>query len=539
LADTPDPADQALFAEFQAELRKAAGISHLLRDSERFRLTGHGDVNTYAVFAETARTIIAPSGRLGIIVPTGIATDQTTSSFFGDIVRREQLDSLLDFVTNPRLWTDVGHRRYRFSILVLTGPATRSKYAEFSTLIKHPADLPPRGGRIRVPASDLLLVNPNTGTCPMFRTQRDAEITVAIYKHVPVFVRDDPEENPWSVSFMRMFDMANDSALFRTREQLEHEGWTMNGNVFVKDGMRMLPLYEGKLIHHFDHRLACYSKRSEGSHDTELPRIDFDEKNDPYRFVIPRYWVQEFDTLDELRSKPDKPVYHLGVASRLKTRHWDHSWLLGWRDICRSTDERTMICAAIPRAATGGVPLAFTEQGAELLLGAWSSIVLDYVVRQKIVGAHITQFVLKQLPVLSPQVYGEPVEWLDGSPSAGWIRGRVLELSYTAWDMQPFALDLGDGGPPFRWDEHRRTIIRAELDAAYFHLYGLDRDEVAHVLDSFDALHRREQRELGEFRTKRLILDRYDALAAAARSGVAYQTILDPSPGRGPRHARR
>ena len=80
----------------------------------------------------------------------------------------------------------------------------------------------------------------------MFQTQRDAEITIGIYKRVPVLWRDEPEENPWGLSFMRMFDMANDSGLFRTRDQLERDGWTLAGNVFVRGGKRMLPLYEAK-----------------------------------------------------------------------------------------------------------------------------------------------------------------------------------------------------------------------------------------------------------------------------------------------------
>ena len=329
LVDSDSPADRTLSDEFEAELRKAAGWSHLLRESGRYPLTGQGDINTYAVFTETAHAIIKATGRLGIIVPTGIATDQTTSPFFREIIKNHQLDSLLDFVTNPRLWTEVGHRRYRFSILVVTGSQVRAEHAEFSTLIKHPDDLPPRGRRIRVPASDLLLVNPNTGTCPMFQTQRDADITIGIYKRVPVLWRDEPEENPWGISFMRMLDMANDSGLFRTSDQLERDGWTLAGNVFVRGGKRMLPLYEAKLIHHFDHRLACYSKRPLGSQDTELPRLDLGEKNDPARSVLPRYWVQDFDTLNEQKSKPGKPVYDHGVTSRLEARHWEQGLAAG------------------------------------------------------------------------------------------------------------------------------------------------------------------------------------------------------------------
>ncbi len=140
----------------------------------------------------------------------------------------------------------------------------------------------------------------------MFQTERDAEITIRIYKHVPVLWRDEPQENPWGLSFLRMFDMANDSGLFHTKNQLEQDGWRLDGNVFIGGNQRMLPLYEAKLIHQFDHRLACYSKRPEGSRDTELPRLELSEKDDPYRFVIPRYWVQEFDTEDEAKSTPGK-----------------------------------------------------------------------------------------------------------------------------------------------------------------------------------------------------------------------------------------
>ena len=198
-----------------------------------------------------------------------------------------------------------------------------------------------------------------------------------------------------------------------------------------------------------------------------------------------------------------------------------------------------MICSALPRVAVGNkLPLALTDGWADLLMANLSSFVIDYVARQKSAGSGMTYFIVKQLPVLPYEAYQAPASWLVGDAPTQWIRRRVLELSFTAWDMEAFARDLGDDGPPFRWDEERRTIIRAELDAAYFHLYGLDRDEAEHVMDSFDALRRREEKPqiFDEFRTKRLILDRYEAMAEAARTGGSYWTILDPPPGQGPRH---
>ena len=416
LPDSDNPADRALYVEFEAELRKAAGWSTLLRESGRYPLTGHGDINTYAVFAETAGTVIAPHGQLGIIVPTGIATDATTAPFFCHLIANHRLASLLDFVTNPQFWQEIGHGRMRFSLLTVTGKRRIVDEAEFATLTKHPSQLPPPGKRIRIAAEDLLLVNPNTGTSPMFQTRRDAEITIGIYKRVPVLWRDDPEDNPWGLAFLRMFDMANDSGLFRTSDQLERDGWTVRRNVFVRDGQRMLPLYEAKMTHHFDHRLASYDKRAAGSQDSELPRLDPDEKDDPTQSPMPRYWVAEAE-----------------VNERLAARGRDKPWLLGWRRIARSSDERTLISTIIPRQAVGDSEFLIlssqTGRLGALLAASLSSFVVDYVVRQKMAGTNLSYFIIKQVPVLPPAAYQAPVRWLDPYSPADWIRARVLELT--------------------------------------------------------------------------------------------------------------
>jgi hypothetical protein len=542
LADSDSPADQALHDAFQSELRKAAGWSHLLRESGRYPLTGRGDINTYAVFAETARTVINASGRSGLVLPTGIATDATTAPFFGDLVRNGKLVSFLDFENEAFLLSHSVDHRVRFCLLTVCGREARVNLASFAFSTRYIRDLPTR--RFAMPPEEILLVNPNTGTTPVFRSRRDAEITIGIYKRVPVLWRDEPEENPWGLSFMAMYHMANDSGHFRTRDQLEHEGWTLAGNVFVRGGKRMLPLFEAKMIHYFDHRYGTYEGQTQAQANIgTLPRLTPEQQDDPNFVVEPRYWIQEFDTLDERKSKPEKPAYSaVGVTSRLAARHWGSGWLLGWRDICRSTDERTVISACIPRAAVGDkYLLLFPQTGAWLLQANLSALALDYTARQKFAGTSLKYYLIKQLPVLPPATYEDPVTWLADAAPAEWIQERVLELAYTAWEMEPFARDLGDNGPPFRWDEGRRTLIRAELDAAYFRLYGLERDEVEHIMDSFDALRRREEKpqNFGEFYTKRLILERYDAMTEAIRANVPYPAVLDPPPGHGSRHPVR
>jgi hypothetical protein len=150
--------------------------------------------------------------------------------------------------------------------------------------------------------------------------------------------------------------------------------------------------------------------------------------------------------------------------------------------------------------------------------------------RQKLGGVSLSNFVMKQLPILPPDTYAAHAPWAPAVTLRDFILPRVLELTYTAWDLEPFGRDVGYDGPPFRWDPERRALLRAELDAAFFHLYGLSRDDTDYVLETFPIVRKNDVKAHGEYRTKRLILDAYDHMALAARTGRAYQTVLDPPP---------
>jgi hypothetical protein len=340
-----------------------------------------------------------------------------------------------------------------------------------------------------------------------------------------------------------MFDMTNDAGIFHEAREFISDDWTAYGNSFAQDGKRMLPLYEAKLIHHFDHRLACYSKRPEGNHDTELPRLDQAEKNDPFRFAIPRYWVPEFRVRDVDRSTDEDAAWIPGVETRLNSKGWDKGWLLGWRDITNATNERTVVCSALPRIGVGNnLPLLLPKtepKYAGALIASLSSFVLDFVARQKSSGTHLNYFSLKQLPVLAPRTYDRAAPWRTQETLLQWVASRVLDLTYTAWDIEAFARDLEDDGPPFRWDEERRALVRAELDAAYFHLYEIERDDMDYIMETFPIVKRHDEERFGEYRTKRMILEAYDAMADAIRTGVSFRSIVDPPPGEGPRHDPR
>jgi hypothetical protein len=452
-----------------------------VRGSSRFTLTAVGDINTYSIFSETARRLIAPDGRAGIIVPTGIATDDTCKKFFGDLVQNQNLAALTDFENRDGLFPEID-RQIKFSLLTTTKQPTPA--TKFSFFLTHPRQLEDKHRVFTLTPQDIALINPNTLTSPVFRTRADAELTRKIYQRVPVLENERTGVNPWGISFMKMLDMSNDSGLFRDSESANS-----------------LPLYEAKMLHQFDHRWATYQ-------GLDVRDASLVEKQDPDFRVTPRYWI-------------DKQVVDNKLAGK-----WDKPWLLAFRKITKAVNERTAIFTFLPYVPSGdSVQLMFPKIDKTSLLcclqANLNSLIFDFIVRQKVGGVNFCFFIVKQLPVLPPESYTpQDIEF---------INSRVLELVYTAWDMQPFAQDMGYQGAPFVWNPERRAILRAELDAKYAKLYGLNRDELRYILDpsdvygaefpseTFRVLKSKEMKEYGEYRTQRLVLAAWDLLESGGK----------------------
>ncbi|MDF5727253.1 MAG: N-6 DNA methylase [Rhizonema sp. PD38] len=462
---------------FEDAKHDAEAQSKFIRESERFPLTAVGDINTYAVFAETTRKLISPNGRVGVIVPTGIATDDTCKKFFGDLTQKQNLSSLYDFENREGLFSAI-YSRKKFSLLAISGkPIKRGNFAFFLT---QPRQLDNQARSFQLSPQDIALLNPNTLTCPVFRTSADAELTKKIYECVPVLENERTGSNPWGISFMAMFHMANDSGLFMTEA-----------------GNDLVPLYEAKMFHQFTHRWATYTNSGDIRDLTDV------EKGDTSFSVQPRYWVSRVEVKNRLADK------------------WKKDWLLGFRRICRSTDERTAIFSLVSQVGFGDsvflIASALDHPSlVSCLYACLNSLVFDFVTRQKLGGTNFSFFILKQLPILPPETYTQE--------NIEFITTRVLELVYTAWDMQPFAKDMGCDREPFIWNSNRRALLRAELDAYYAKLYGLTRDELRYILDpadvygedfpseTFRVLKNNEIKQFGEYRTRRLVLEAWDKM---------------------------
>lgn len=694
----PSRVEMRLYEEFIVARRSAEAASLFAHDSGRFPLTGVGDVNTYALFAETFLQLLAPTGRAGLIVPTGIATDDSTKAFFSEVADGK-LVSLYDLRTGPGLFSEIGHQRFKFCLLTL-GKSPSADFLFFALKVEDLAD--PRR-HFQLTPEEFHLVNPNTRTCPAFRSQYDAALTKKLYRTAPVLIEEAkidgaPDVNPWGIRFSAMFHMSADSHLFCDTSAAHGKS-------------QRLPLYEAKMIHQFDHRWATYIDAPDKPDGLDTADLSDGQRADPSCKVRPRYWVDECHVLARIARVPNRVAsawlaWHVAVqsvTSAAPTRRdeaelcyalkncsdkltlalaswvagvlfhqaageprvaepetptgtaslfdelaqpesgaptniiaiadWDSKtawtatqtaerllfsnypvlsaalkessisgkkalpafkkwalldgadsslslsedelgqlqsmdlpvngspalqfvdvwmdrrsprWLMGWRDICRATDMRTLISSVIPRAGVGDkFLLMLTKQPAPLaaaLLGCLDSLVCDYIARQKIGGTSFKYFTMKQIAVLPPSHYTES--------DLAFIVPRVLELTHTANDMQAWADDLAAYDPrpreqrrtPYGWYPERRAQLRAELDAFYAQLYGLNRDELRYILDPADApfgpggallgrdypsetfrgLKVKEERAFGEYRTRRLVLEAWDGLAADAVSAPIY-----------------
>ena len=505
---------------------RAAAALRVARKGGGYPLLGRGDVNIYSLFVERAFTLVKPEGVVGLVVPSGIASDRTAADFFKGVATEGRLRALYDFENRKVFFPDV-HASFKFCVFV-AGRAASGSDAHCGFFLQDVSELADPDRRFPLAAADFAAVNPNTGTAPVFRTRRDAELTTAIYRRLPVFVdRTGAAGEPvWPVKYERMFDMTNDSGLFRTRAELEEKegAWASGDNRFDSPSGKWLPLYEGKMVQAYDHRAASVVVNPKNLHRPAWSRENgYDEHRDPNILPEPQYWVSH-------ARLPPCPQ-----------RYW-----LGWKDVTAPTNARTMIAAFIPHSGVGNTfPVllpADVEEGAHSsgasdgqdlhaadaspfapvairILANLNALVLDYVARQKVQGQHLNLYIVEQLPVVPLETY-DTVRF--GPKTAGEIvRDAVLELTYTAHDMAPFAAGLGhvdEAGkvrPPFPWDPERRLHLRAKLDGLFFHLYGVtDRDDVRYVWSTFPIVERQEVGEHGRYRSRDLCIAYMNTLAA-------------------------
>ncbi len=490
------------YLDAQAAAEAAARVA---RECGDYPLLSGGDINLYSLFVERAAALVRKHGVVGLLTPSGIAADKGAAEFFRGISSTGRLSTLYDFENKRAFFPDVDSR-FKFCALVFGGEARSFANSRCAFYLHAVSELVEPEKILTLAAEDFAAVNPNTGAAPIFRAKRDADITIDVYRRQPVLVdrRSEPPKKVWPVRYVTMFHMTNDSRFFKKREELEREGWyPVGGNRWRKGESEAVPLYVGRMIYSYDHRSANVTVNEDNLHNAALSAgLTDTQKVEPDRYPAPQYWVSESDIPEQRR------------------------WAIGFRDIARATDMRTMIAAIVPTVAAGNtLPLLLPGAEAEavyrsfapLLLANLNSLAFDFIVRQKTQSTHVNWYIVEQLPLIRPQQF----ESSSGKRTlADFVRGEVLRLSYTAHDLAPFARDLGYDGPPFRWDEEDRRHRIARLDALFFHLYGIGRDDAAYILDTFPIVREQDEKACGRYRTRELVLAYMNAVDAGDLDSV-------------------
>lgn len=494
----------------KASARAESGI-RMARSVGDYPLLSGGDINLYSLFVERAMRLVKPEGMVGLLTPSGIASDLTASKFFKGVATEGRLRAFYDFENrrtryNARPFFPDVDSRFKFSAMIAS-PKLTFAAAECAFFLQDVSELADPERRFPLTAADFARVNPNTGTAPIFRSRRDAALTTRIYANAQVLVdrSSGDERKAWPLRYVTMFHMTNDSGQFRNRMELdEKEGaWPIGGNRFGSATGDWVPLYEGKMVQAYDHRAASVVINPENQHRPAQPEPSTAaQKSDPNWLPDPQFWVRDADC------------------------HWDRrsGWVLGFKEITAPTNVRTFIAALFPSVGFGNkVPIFVptSDDRSEWLLAAnMNATPFDYVTRQKVQGQTLNLFIVEQLPVVPLRRFKEVR--FGAKTAETIIRETVLELTYTAHDMAPFARDMGyvdDAGqvkPPFVWDDERRLKLRAKLDAVFFHLYGItDREDVRYIYSTFPIVERQEAEAYGgRYRSRDLCLAYMSALAA-------------------------
>ncbi|MHA1150727.1 MAG: Eco57I restriction-modification methylase domain-containing protein [Promethearchaeota archaeon] len=513
LIDTNPP----LFDSYSKSWRSMKKTLNFLKKSNLFSLSTRGKLNTYALFAERAWTLLSPDGYLGIICPTSIIMNYFMQDLFRAFVKRKSILSLFDFENKEKLFNITTQER--FCLLTLggqnitkdiipmtfkaTNPIQVLKPLEMILNYKAENNIIPKESKLLIlKPEDFSLLNPNTLTCPSFSLKKEADLIRRIYKLTEILIKRDENNdiisNPWNIQFNTLFNMSSDSELFYTKEQLREEinakaaNQKNLGGIWMKGTKIFYPLYDGKMIWQYDHRYQSeFIDNTKKHRKLKTIKTSANQHKMIHFSTTPAYWVEDEKLDDKI------------------PRYYNRNWFIAFRDITGVNNERTFVATIIPKSGAGHtLPMIFSDIEPKLLaclLANINSIIIDFVTRRKTSGTHMSFYIVEQLPIFPPKKYSKNL--------IEFISHRVLNLTFNSLDLKEFALDLNYEKNPIQWDAKKRIISKSELDALFSHLYKVTRKELSDILEDFEVLKKYELEEYNEFITKKLVLDAYDKLS--------------------------
>jgi len=463
--------------KFIKSKRISENLSVFIRKSEIYQYSAAGDINTYPLFTELSLNNLNRNGYLGLIIPSGIATDEPMKEFFAYLVDNEKIVSLYDFENRGGKYFSTLHTKTKYCLITLAN--TTQNKPLFGFYLNYLADLHDSERIFSLSKEDLYLFNPNTKNCPIFKNKKDYKIVKVVYENNHPLVNEQHNQKVYNTELSIMFMMSGDSNKFEEITKINKT-----------DFKHYLPLYEGKMIEIYNPRFSSAGFSQSITAIRGVSEITTENKlKNPFYNVAPRFYVKR-----EL--VPEK--------------YLKHSYFIVVRKISDVMNRRTFVSTVIPLSATSDSLIVITLGSSEeyrYFLANSSSIVFDYIVRQKLGGKNLTQYVIKQLPFIDFSTYNQLKDSI-----LHIINRNVIELIYTSENMRVFAHDLGYKGDPFVWNSNRRQHLTCEIDAIYAHLYKITKDELSYILETFPIVKKRDIEKYGGYRTKKLILEKYNEL---------------------------
>jgi hypothetical protein len=479
--------------------RELFASAQFMRDSGRFTLfasgnLGKGDFNVFRMFVEFAMRSVRPGGFAAQIVPDGIYAGANSMAIRAELFAKYSWNLLLGFENARGVWFPGIHSAAKFALYSARREvASTALRAAFLIRSEEQLRATLAGGLMRIPLSVVREFSPDALAVMEFRGQYDIDLATKMYGRWPRF-GEITDQYPRRV-YMREIELGHDRDL-------------------LTEDPRGVPVYEGRMVTQWDHRAKIYAAGR--GRAAEWPETAF---GDSRKAICPQWFVPEHKLPERTRPR---------VAS----------FRMGFCDVASPTNERALVAALIPSGCIAGhsVPTFVYPAGEEwqylIWLCAANSFAMDYLVRQK-VSLHMSFAIMDTLPF--------PRVGIDST----WTRElviRALRLTCTGSEMNGFwnqiASETGwvtptpvDGAPPGEQDPVRRRTLESEVNAIVAReLFDLTRSELDAILETFPIVKKNDEKVHREYRTKRLILEIYDELAVAARTGRPYLSRLDPPP---------
>jgi hypothetical protein len=448
-----------LWRQYAGEVRCYAALLQELEvfQNQRIELNGkttRGDSDLYKYFMERSFQVLKNTGRLGLVVPAAFHRSEGAAGVRRLYWDKGRFETFLEFENKKNIFPI--HGMFRFVLLTYQrGGRPGIQSASFGLTSIKDAETIQFSRRVSISASFLKRVGGDSLTVPEVRSKLEQRLLNKLYGAHPILGNKSSEY--WNVSFVRELDMTKDSGAFRDRAQLLRQRCIENedGSWSSRNGIKYLPLYEGRMVNQFDNAAKAY-KGGQGRTAQWIP-LSFTNKA-----IVPHYFVAD--------SYIDK--YDLVEAPARA----------GFCDVTGHANERTVLSALIPKGVPCGnkVPTLLFDNDDPKLHLIWlalaNSFVIDWLVRRRI-STTLNFFHWYSIPF--PRI----------SPNS--VMGRELSEAATKLCHIDTRYRANTSTRSYHKDVLKnRSGVRAQIDAIVAELFDLTLTEYVLILSDFQIIDR-------------------------------------------------